>query len=401
MQLDGVEFSPLKRYVPLPYKINLKVQVFFNMSYDATVREIQEKSDFDPLAGGKELGLTVRDTRWYLVAKRAHQKTGVVSIVGWNFIENDMPVTALDFRIELGPDSIAVPDSKRKPLPATNLKFRKWAVDTRMDLLFMLDLRIPLTVGGSIYLKAPPNWKFICPLQVIVQAGSSKDSAGLDYYPEQEPLCVFEHPLLQGCKRYANEIEKITYEIEGYQNRTVFLAELFKKDSAEMTPEEREIYVSESVNGTLAKIAERQPVLDELKNATKDCHQEHEVLLMFRTPGEVGVDSFPLETTMPRRLQGQDMTEQVALPIGMFKFYMRVLLPKTVLSGKNRHSMWRVIMLDASVRTLDNNLEGIVVLLPVRCATISSLCSVAMVEEQSHDYREIVLRGETERAIRR
>jgi hypothetical protein len=62
-----------------------------------------------------------------------------------------------------------------------------WIPGVTMEAFVELHLRIPLPVGGSLYLRAPPSYKIVCPV-VRVLSG-----------PKYLPICTYIDPMLQEC----------------------------------------------------------------------------------------------------------------------------------------------------------------------------------------------------------
>ncbi|CAD7953354.1 unnamed protein product [Amoebophrya sp. A120] len=376
VEINGTTLYPATKYVQAPGGVNLKL--------------VCDRNDSTPINKDVE---PVQNYHWYIIGNAKNPTTGVVSTLGWERYEpKDLLVS--QFPVQWNPET-------------------KWIAGSQVEAMFEIKFRIPLPVGGAIYIKAPPNYRFRCPITNIMVPE-----------PSYMPICVFNpiHPLLQGCGRIERDLQQVTFDINRLENRIEYLKELSKIKPQEMTPQQRLTFISETVNGTrreldvkmlykreLEEIMEYVPPPSSETDSTtittltitstasggfsitntppttttteppttlppnglattakpegkppSGCELRHEVLFAYQT-----TDYPPVfyETKMTRSIRDpitgirQERSQQVAIPIMTYKFNIRMELPEAdaQLPNSNRYNDFDVIMLDRMKRTIDNN----------------------------------------------
>ncbi|CAD7953390.1 unnamed protein product [Amoebophrya sp. A120] len=299
--------------INLPLKITLKVK--------AKKLPWQDERQAVMSTGAPVTANTVTDAAnyWYLIATTFNATTGQVTIVGWDRIVNaevEEKLPQLFPTLEANSDKLLVKQF--------NINFIQAAYSlaaTQVLVKIQLQLRSPLPLFGKIYIQAPVDYQFYCTGLRVVQenvepnysVGYAADEAGVSlatgsssttlldataaktagqqlYYQNhaeyylKKPFCQRnpQTKFLQRCQQLNQTILAAQHEIEVLQNRTVYLQTLFAtKTQSEMNTLEREIWRTETVNGTKAKVWNLTMGLNETKFFFQKCKPFSEVMLDF------------------------------------------------------------------------------------------------------------------------
>lgn len=166
----------------------MRTPAAFNIKTFVNFSSVEAQENFLKPRGPGEDPIKIRDIAWYLIAntKKPLEST---STAAWERI------TSNPLKLEYFESNVRIPPTM-------------WMMGATIDVLLHVDLRIPIPVGGSLYIAAPPAYKLACPVTAVV------------FGPTYRPLCIQYHPVIVGCEKFQQKRGEFFDEIYRLGNVT-------------------------------------------------------------------------------------------------------------------------------------------------------------------------------------